>query len=337
MSEPSRQLLGALALASVILAYFSWKYIETPFRNKKAFTKSRIFLCGAIGSVLFVVLGLVGNFEKGYPKRLPDAAKLPEIELPKIDNGWCFYTIDTINSLSVGAKGLECWLGNRTATIKGVLFGDSFAGQYEPLWDLAGIDAKVAINSITTNWCYPSRTDGFTGPISSRALQQCIFNRKYVTEHLDKYSFVILGGAWGDVLMHNKMTDVLAFIDYASSRVKAIIIMASPQQYDVNVGEFYKKGIWFNEPLDITKISTRNDKEYSNADMILSDAAKKYGNIIFIDRASLFSVAGKISPTTSSGIPFNWNESHLSVYGSKSAAAGFLQSEKYRAFKRLIQ
>ena len=37
-----------------------------------------------------------------------------------------------------------------------------------------------SINSITTNWCFPSLNKDFTGPLSSRAFEQCIYNRNYM-------------------------------------------------------------------------------------------------------------------------------------------------------------
>lgn len=55
--------------ASLVLAYFTWKYIETPFRNKRKFTRTQIFLFSAAGGVLYISIGIFGYFKDGFPER----------------------------------------------------------------------------------------------------------------------------------------------------------------------------------------------------------------------------------------------------------------------------
>jgi peptidoglycan/LPS O-acetylase OafA/YrhL len=66
LGESSKLLLGALVVAAVILAYFSWKYVEVPFRNKQRFGRKEIFKYGASLSAAFIVFGLVGNLTAGF-------------------------------------------------------------------------------------------------------------------------------------------------------------------------------------------------------------------------------------------------------------------------------
>ncbi|WP_157955171.1 acyltransferase family protein [Halomonas denitrificans] len=47
--------------ATFVLAYFSWKYVETPFLNKYNFTRRRILSGSLAGVVFFVGLGLYGH------------------------------------------------------------------------------------------------------------------------------------------------------------------------------------------------------------------------------------------------------------------------------------
>jgi len=64
--EPSSLLLGTLAASSLFLAYFSWKYVEKPFRDKRRFSRKEIFGWGAAVSGLLVVFGLIGNLTTGF-------------------------------------------------------------------------------------------------------------------------------------------------------------------------------------------------------------------------------------------------------------------------------
>jgi peptidoglycan/LPS O-acetylase OafA/YrhL len=49
LQEPSSMLMSVLALCSLLLAYFSWKFIETPFRKRGAVTRNKVFVFTVIG------------------------------------------------------------------------------------------------------------------------------------------------------------------------------------------------------------------------------------------------------------------------------------------------
>ena len=70
-NETSEVLMLALSIMSIILAFFSWKYIEKPFRNLNStfFTQKKIFLLAIIGVVIFSSFGLTGHFKNGFKKR----------------------------------------------------------------------------------------------------------------------------------------------------------------------------------------------------------------------------------------------------------------------------
>jgi peptidoglycan/LPS O-acetylase OafA/YrhL len=75
--EPGRLMMGALVLASLPLAWLSWKHVETPFRTRRRFTRRQIFAYGACGSVLLAIFGLVGHLSNGYtfPFRYRNASR----------------------------------------------------------------------------------------------------------------------------------------------------------------------------------------------------------------------------------------------------------------------
>jgi len=69
LTEPSVTLLLTLSVASVIMAYFSWRYVEMPFRDKSIFNRKKIFSIAISGSVAFLGIGIVGNVENGFTER----------------------------------------------------------------------------------------------------------------------------------------------------------------------------------------------------------------------------------------------------------------------------
>lgn len=68
IEQPDSLQLGTLALASLGLAYLSWKYVETPFRIKGRFSRKEVFGLGGVGSVFFVLVGAAGIATDGFEK-----------------------------------------------------------------------------------------------------------------------------------------------------------------------------------------------------------------------------------------------------------------------------
>lgn len=60
-----------LVMAALTLGWLSWKYIETPFRNKNRFSSRQIFISAATFIVLFAAIGLTGYVRSGFLFRLP--------------------------------------------------------------------------------------------------------------------------------------------------------------------------------------------------------------------------------------------------------------------------
>jgi peptidoglycan/LPS O-acetylase OafA/YrhL len=51
----------ALSVLAFIMAYFSWRYVERPFRNKAKFSRRQVFSGAAVISMTFIGFGLAGN------------------------------------------------------------------------------------------------------------------------------------------------------------------------------------------------------------------------------------------------------------------------------------
>lgn len=73
--EPGPAILASMVGATFVLAWLSWRYVETPFRNPAIFSRKRIFTYSAIGMTVFFAVGLVGMLEKGFDSRI----KSPEV------------------------------------------------------------------------------------------------------------------------------------------------------------------------------------------------------------------------------------------------------------------
>lgn len=69
IDELSASLFFALSALTIALSYLSWKYVETPFRNKTKFDQKSIFRLSIIGLVFFLAIGITGDITKGFRNR----------------------------------------------------------------------------------------------------------------------------------------------------------------------------------------------------------------------------------------------------------------------------
>lgn len=144
LSEPNHIVFIWLSLITLMLAYFSWRFVEAPFRSKDKFTRKSIFSLALLGSFFFISFGVLGNYTNGYKMRFD------EIQLPnKWDPPIKCHGADAISNFKDPLN--EC-LGANANGIPGDIFllGDSHAAQLSfPLKNLAN-ERKVKFNFLNT-------------------------------------------------------------------------------------------------------------------------------------------------------------------------------------------
>lgn len=64
-------LYPVLIAATLGLSILSWRFVEQPFRDRKAYSRGFIFAASGAGLAGFVAIGLVGALQNGFPNRLP--------------------------------------------------------------------------------------------------------------------------------------------------------------------------------------------------------------------------------------------------------------------------
>lgn len=61
LTEPSNGIYLILSISSFVLAYFTWRYVEAPFRRRENFNRKSIFKLSLIFTVFFASLGFFGH------------------------------------------------------------------------------------------------------------------------------------------------------------------------------------------------------------------------------------------------------------------------------------
>lgn len=311
-------------MLSLVLAFFSWKFIEAPFRNKNKTSRKFVFISSILISLLIFLIGWLGVHQEGFKNRfkLNPAISEKSFDIPRTDNGWCFYSVDSDPTLTIGESGHHCKIGAQSSVkYNAILFGDSFAGMYEPFWDKLGKKYNLNINSVTTNWCYPSFTNNFYWPNETVARDQCMSNRAYVKKNVNNVDLVILSAVWSDLPEKNFM-EVFGLIStlLENKRLK-IVVMAQPAQFS---RASVMRTVYLQGKLEYSS----SENKALKANTILQAFADKNSRVLFIDRNMLFSPStNSIEGYDKKGLPYSFDGGHISIYGGNQAADNFLNSD----------
>ena len=125
LNEPSMYLMSILAVLSFTFAYLSWKYVERPFRNKHRISRNEVFSYGALGSVLFIGIGLAGYLTDGYSNNKRWSGIQKAIEAQHSRDIMATYCHQTKITSSLGP--VVCVIGDKSVEPSGALWGDSMA------------------------------------------------------------------------------------------------------------------------------------------------------------------------------------------------------------------
>jgi len=156
ISEPSSVLMGALALLSIILAYFSWKFVEQPFRNGGSLHLSQksIFAYSGMASAFILAVGLYGHVSEGMPYRLaPSGVEFSEInKMTELNMGLDRTCAVAGSSISDVVSSGRC----QTSKVPNVLvWGDSYAMHLLQALTSSASSKNYGLIQLTKSACAP--------------------------------------------------------------------------------------------------------------------------------------------------------------------------------------
>jgi peptidoglycan/LPS O-acetylase OafA/YrhL len=325
--QPEWQAAGILA--SLVAGNFSYLYVE------QVAAKARIFrLPGykglSIFVLIFVLVWLAGRFvfvKDGFPERIVETDVDEMLVMPTRANGWCFNDFDKQNKTQPSPDIALCTLLKKdTAAKKGLLFGDSFAAHYEPMWKNVLQTRDVHLDAMTTNWCYPSINQEFIGKKTHRSYQQCQINRQVLEDKVVEYDFVILAGHWQKVAAAGRMADIEELVELISSKGLSVILMASPTIYDVDVLKRYRFSQLNGLSFDLATVSKQADGAVRQLNESLKEIADKRATVYMVTRQDLFGDHDSLMEISEDNIPYSLDGRHLSVFGAMQAASSLADS-----------
>ena len=295
--ELSPPWLAAYVAAAFAFAFFSYRYIETPFRK----SVSPVVTCGL---TLFALGLLAASLTQGKALNGSLTGILP-VELTR-------YADDA--KICHGKVIAECIRGDLTQQPVALVIGDSHAAQLNLAFDEIGVRHGLAFQVVTASSCIP--IEGFdVERLPDWAQKPCMDQIAYAKPLIESANIVVLAGMWQWQTQSLAFMQALErFLEAMQKRGIRLFVLGQVPMLDLNVIRMHR----FSElGLPLTKLHAVSTDE-SNS--LVSNLVKKYSNAVFVD-VSAFDLL-KHPPVYKGGVVYH-DAHHLNEIGAREYGREF--------------
>jgi len=295
-----------LCLASIAVAYASWRYIEQPFRTG-SLRRGRIFSYSALAAVATCSCAVLFVATDGLANRYPES--LRRIAAFKYDVGTnyrigeCF-----IDAKAPGAptRVADKCLAIDKARADFLIIGDSHAAHY---WSgFAEVFPEINFLQATANGCKPTY-DGDGAP-KCRSAMVHVLKDFLPHNHVDA---VILSARWS----RSNLGELLETIDTLKGRVPNIIVLGPIAGYDEDLPRLLARA---NRQNNDEIVRQSRDRGPRDVDKAFADAlvGKDVRYISVIDL--LCGPTYECRTVSENGLPLQFDKTHLTKEGAADVA-----------------
>lgn len=199
---------------SMVLAYLSWRFIETPFRKAPPASLTKVsvdLLAKPLAAVLVIWVGVFSL--NGIPSRFSSEVALMDEALNSRPNRIrrdCHAPSRDFAQL----PREDCTLGEiESNQTSGFMFGDSHANHITGFLDVLGADSSTRIQDYTMDQCPP--IVGFAWGRSRGIANMCEERNSQAMEHIkaNDFDFVVMSASWPYALAARLYVDGELLID----------------------------------------------------------------------------------------------------------------------------
>ncbi|MEL0238323.1 MAG: acyltransferase family protein [Gammaproteobacteria bacterium] len=317
VSDPT---LISLCIASLAMAWFSWRFVEGPFRNKNQTTRKFIFTFSILGMTAFSLIGISTHFSNGFLNRFSEEEQ-KILSFKSYDyrfnyrEGVCFLKPEHKDFFKK-----ECFSG------KNLIWGDSHAAALS-----YGLREINSFSQLTSSGCPPIINQYFpTRPF-------CLEINNRVLEYVKKGSFteIYLHSNWSyyDISRISMLSETIDEILLIDPNIIIKIIGGVPKWRPSLPDVLLRAGTSMpdnNNTVVTVENEFLNKVEAFDKEIIrLLGRYKENNNVQFISLLNKF-----CEEKSCMAITFNcgvselttWDYGHLTANGSK-IAAGFIFNE----------
>ena len=309
IEEPSKVLLLILAAAAFLLAYASWRWVETPFRNRERISRNQVIGIAALGSFVLTGIGLVGYFKNGFIDGL--SPKEMRIFYYPSKNARALYregVCDLTAEQTYSAFGKEC---NATNEVGGTLiWGDSHAAALS-----VGLRKSLShVIQYTANGCPPLKDVVISWRPHCKEINDFVMRQVERTQP----EAIVLHASWTSYRDFQLSAELMKTINYVHSIVPSarVTIVGGVPQWQPSL----PKVMWLNglSGDKETYLETPIWRELVAMDEELQSVANKVGAkfVSVINNLCLNKKCPAVTVSTDGLTLTVWDNSHLTEGGS---------------------
>ena len=335
INEPNAAEAGVMLAASLLLAALSWRYVETPFRNRNfAGPRARLFLRSGVAVGAVLAASLTVALTNGFPQR---AAGSPLAAVIAGDPGWQHWKACEELGERDDERPELCRLGAAGASPSFLFWGDSHALALASAVNLSASGAGVAGRLAVRTGCPPLLSIERPGRESCQAFNDAILG---IAARHPEIDTVILAARWAistngtryknesgrsvtliDLLDDDAPNDVLfarglrRTVDALAGLNKRIVLVTQVPEigYDVPAANYMAK----LTGRDVNVMVAPTTREYrmrtASARSALTELALDYP-LTIVDPSGLLCESGRCRVAVD-GVPLYRDDNHLSLRG----------------------
>jgi peptidoglycan/LPS O-acetylase OafA/YrhL len=319
-----------LCLASTVLAWLTYRYIEQPIRTRRLplmASQPRTFVAGATMMSVLVLTALgIGLWAKVIWTRQPGnaaiAARFAAIRKPE----WDCQPTGQVRGKDGADRG--CLIGP-AGDVKILLWGDSHAGQLGPV--LKALATARGVSSLLryAPACPPAL--GFKPFVSDRQNQDCLsFNRDVLADFRERGTVdtVILSAHWmgymGNAAHMQELTESLSrTISELQSANVHIVLMAPGVDFHYEVPAcLVRRG-----EADCGLTRSEAQSERAPAMLVIDSIVRKYPGVVLVDPLDYMCTKDKCPIRRGQDVAYS-DSHHLSIAGAKQLIPAFLATQR---------
>jgi peptidoglycan/LPS O-acetylase OafA/YrhL len=288
--------------STLVLSYFTWRFIEKPAREQKNGFKSAAIKFFLIPSIILLILCFAIKQTDGY--LFNDKSE----------------GLDTIESPSLICHNdlkENCHLGKEGTPARTLIIGDSHTAHLTTFFDLLGHKQGWGSNILSVDSCPPLTQFDLQSIGNEKQRLRCKKLIERVSATLDQYDTVIYSLRWdlhfglNQIPLYSAPANFQSLLEHdiqmLLAKNKTVFITGQVPLYLYNVLRLYRTPSRENS-LDLT---------YEKSNAILQAIDDKYDGVHYIDLSAIIKTwdMGMIK-----GLPAYKDQNHLNVYGQKMLA-----------------
>lgn len=345
---PGKPLLGFLALASLLMAYVSWKYVECPFRDRKRFQRKPIFAMAVVGSAFFAAVGLMGHMRKGFPERSEAFAGFSSIQT--LADSRCH--AEPGRTLEQLAAGDLCREGAQVTPTMAIV-GDSHAGVIFQSVGKLGAERGFSSYAFSDGYCAPLMNFRMSkyqpadcqerlmrvmeGIRKAPAVKDVVLAAEWAT-YTQGYRDDGYGNANSPALASDRMGSaatpaenkevfertLIATIQHLREAKKNVVVVTPVPEFHLPVLKSVVKIRLFGlEPSLVPQVSM---EEYRARNAEVLKVFERLTDVRFVDSTRYFCGGGVCRSTDGMGRPLFSDTNHVTQYGAMPIASAIVEA-----------